>query len=192
MKSWYYLFKNGFTPAECEVIKATCEPLPVEKGKIGHGGTTKEDEMRRSGVSWLDRKEPHTRFAFDRLALFALEANERCFFLSLSDLPQFSCGKAQYTRYGVNDHYDWHEDNSFIVESERSSDRKLSCVVQLTDPSEYEGGRLHLERSSAPTETFRDVGDVIIFPSFQRHRVEDVTRGERRSLVLWFFGPPLA
>ena len=34
-------------------------------------------------------------------------------------------------------------------------------------------------------------GQAIFFASFIRHRVAPVTKGIRRSLVMWFGGPPL-
>ncbi len=33
-------------------------------------------------------------------------------------------------------------------------------------------------------------GQAIFFASFMRHRVEPVKKGIRRSLVMWFGGPP--
>jgi PKHD-type hydroxylase len=34
-------------------------------------------------------------------------------------------------------------------------------------------------------------GQAIFFASFLRHRVAPVKKGVRRSLVMWFGGPPL-
>jgi PKHD-type hydroxylase len=38
-------------------------------------------------------------------------------------------------------------------------------------------------------EPARRQGSVICFPSFLAHRVSPVTRGLRRSLVAWAYGP---
>jgi PKHD-type hydroxylase len=67
--------------------------------------------------------------------------------------------------------------------------RKVSITVQLSDPSEYEGGDLDIwqggkEYITAP----RGKGTVVIFPSYMMHRVSPVTVGTRRSFVLWLGG----
>jgi PKHD-type hydroxylase len=61
-------------------------------------------------------------------------------------------------------------------------------TVQLSDPSEYEGGLFKIENQEIPL-WYREKGTVMVFPSYLRHRVEPVTRGVRRSLVAWFEGP---
>ena len=68
------------------------------------------------------------------------------------------------------------------------STRKLSVVVQLTSPEEYEGGDFETFEGkvlSAP----KGHGTVLIFPSFVYHHVTPVTAGTRHSLVCWVNGP---
>ena len=62
-------------------------------------------------------------------------------------------------------------------------------VLQLSRPDEYEGGRLELDRDQPTKGEFDARGTVIIFPSFLKHRVTQVTRGVRHSLVGWMEGP---
>jgi len=40
-----------------------------------------------------------------------------------------------------------------------------------------------------PIGQIRKQGTVIVFPSFLKHRVTEVTRGKRYSLVQWLNGP---
>lgn len=68
-------------------------------------------------------------------------------------------------------------------------DRKISMVIQLSKPEQYEGGRLELANDPLPADKFVNQGDIIFFPAFNRHRVLPVTRGIRYSLVTWFVGP---
>jgi hypothetical protein len=85
-------------------------------------------------------------------------------------------------------HLDWHLDIG-IGEVNR---RKLSLTVQLSDPSEYEGGEFEIwyGHSGEFVELPRKKGDVIIFPSFLMHRVKPITRGQRKALVFWTGGEP--
>lgn len=69
------------------------------------------------------------------------------------------------------------------------ANRKLSLVCQLSDPSEYEGGEFQINPGGSILVPERTKGTVIIFPSYLVHRVAPVTKGTRRSLVLWVEGP---
>jgi PKHD-type hydroxylase len=89
--------------------------------------------------------------------------------------------QAQYARYEVGGHFGWHMD----LGKEGMSVRKLSAVIMLSDPSEYDGGMLQMfNQIDVPLGK----GDAIFFPSFMLHRVTPVTRGVRRSTVLWAGG----
>ncbi len=69
------------------------------------------------------------------------------------------------------------------------SPRKLSMVLQLSDPSEYEGGDLELFTSANPIITKKQKGIIHAFPSYVMHRVTPVTKGVRKTLVVWIAGP---
>jgi PKHD-type hydroxylase len=68
--------------------------------------------------------------------------------------------------------------------------RKLTAVVQLTDPLTYEGGNLQLFSSFEPDKSdMRAQGTTVFFPSFLDHQAHPVTKGTRYSLACWFDGP---
>ena len=93
----------------------------------------------------------------------------------------------QYSEYYEDGgHYDWHLDS---MGDGIDLQRKLSMTVQLSDPSEYEGGNLELFLGTSPTVVDKEKSLGIIFPSFRLHRVTPVTSGIRKSLVLWASGP---
>jgi PKHD-type hydroxylase len=79
--------------------------------------------------------------------------------------------------------YGWHQDYGAEIS------RKLSIAVQLTDPSEYEGGNLQVKTSSEPQNVRKQRGLITIFPSYVLHQVTPVTQGSRQSLVAWVSGP---
>jgi PKHD-type hydroxylase len=94
----------------------------------------------------------------------------------------------QYTEYdeSYQGYYDWHMD----VGLDQHSNRKLSLSIQLSDSSEYEGGELQINTGGNTSICDKSKGSIIVFPSFLLHRVTPVTKGTRRSLVLWVTGPP--
>tara|TARA_B100001175_G_C19044032_1_gene418788 strand:+ start:22 stop:354 length:333 start_codon:yes stop_codon:yes gene_type:complete len=95
----------------------------------------------------------------------------------------------QYTRYNDDkSFYNWHIDSG-VTKSEHPP-RKLSLTLQLSEPSEYEGGDFQINSSRLSTCP-KEKGLVIAFPSYCLHQVTPVTKGIRRSLVVWLCGPPL-
>jgi PKHD-type hydroxylase len=60
----------------------------------------------------------------------------------------------------------------------------------LSDPSEFEGGELQVKPYSDEVQTLEiKKGRAWFFPSYMLHKVTPVTKGTRRSLVLWVGGP---
>jgi PKHD-type hydroxylase len=61
----------------------------------------------------------------------------------------------------------------------------------LSDPSDFEGGEFQVKTTNDDVQTLDYVkGRAWFFPSYTLHRVAPVTKGVRRSLVLWIGGPP--
>ena len=96
------------------------------------------------------------------------------------------CENLQLTNYNDTEKgmYGWHLDYN-----SKDSSRKLSMVVQLTDPSEYEGGNLQIKVNNDPVNVRKQRGLIAIFPSYVLHQVTPVTQGTRQSLVAWVEGP---
>jgi len=67
--------------------------------------------------------------------------------------------------------------------------RKISLSLQLSEPSDYEGGELVLQAGDSERVAEKARGTLIAFPSFVLHRVRPVTAGVRKSLVIWVAGP---
>ena len=75
--------------------------------------------------------------------------------------------------------------------------RKLSLTINLNTPGDYEGGNLkfdfgpHAERERYyECVEMRPQGSIILFPSWLHHQVTPITKGIRKSLVLWCLGRP--
>jgi PKHD-type hydroxylase len=61
-------------------------------------------------------------------------------------------------------------------------------TLVLSHESEFEGGGLELAK---PGNILRPKqGHAIFFASFVNHRVVPITKGLRKSLVMWFGGEP--
>lgn len=138
-------------------------------------------KVRKSTVSWIS---PEGWLA-DRLEYVANQLNGKYFGLDLWGFGE----EFQYTIYKYNkkekEHYDWHMDQG----QNNNCPRKLSLVLQLSDADEYQNGDLELFLGNTPIKTERKKGIIHAFPSYILHRVNPITSGTRRTLVVWISGP---
>jgi PKHD-type hydroxylase len=101
----------------------------------------------------------------------------------------FDSNQIQYTTYAEGEYYNWHTDST--KPDPNGITRKLSFIMQLSDPSEYEGGDVQI-LSSANNELFvlpKERGVISVFDSSLKHRVLKIKSGHRKSLVGWISGP---
>ena len=82
--------------------------------------------------------------------------------------------------------YKWHLDKG---PGEDRPPRKLSMVLGLLDPDEYEGGDFEIKTGVESQVLPLKKGRVIAFPSWTLHRVTPVTKGIRKTVVIWVGGP---
>jgi PKHD-type hydroxylase len=176
----YYKFIKAVPNPLINYIINTIDDNQLSDAYVGIDRGKVEPKTRRSKVYWL----PKTNEFLQIYRLFfelINRANQDFFHFRLSEIVE----SIQYTVYNSDElgFYDWHIDMG-----PEKADRKLSLVCNLTDPSEYEGGELQLHTGQIIVPE-REKGTVIIFPSYILHRVTPVTKGIRRTLVLWIEGP---
>jgi PKHD-type hydroxylase len=152
-----------------------------EKGREeGRGGGQGQEAYRKSRVAWL-RPSPETSWVFAKAQGFVEQANAHAYRMELAGYTE----PLQVAEYGPGEYYDWHLD----LGPDRLSIRKLSFIVQLTDPAAYEGGGVELMAAREPYALPKGLGTMAVFPTYLLHRVTPVTRGLRKSLVGWIGGP---
>lgn len=173
----FYWWKDAFSIEELNYLQGRARAA-TEKPLVGDG--VQNTKLRRCNISWINKNE-ETNFVFEKLAYVASQINKFYRF----DLIGF--GEAlQLTTYSEDEQgtYGWHQDfgSDFVS-------RKLSIVVQLSDPHEYEGGNLQILNGENPVTIEKQRGLIAVFPSYTLHRVTPVTKGNRQSLVAWVTGP---
>ena len=68
--------------------------------------------------------------------------------------------------------------------------RKLSAIMFLSDPSEYEGGELWMITSTGThMVNKKEKGTIIVFPSYLLYRINEVRKGTLKVLACWAEGP---
>ena len=83
------------------------------------------------------------------------------------------------TRYKPGMKYGAHADAAFIALPGTSLRSDLSATIFLNDPTDYDGGELHVRLGDGDLKFKLKPGDAIIYPSNTLHQVMPVTRGER-------------
>lgn len=114
-------------------------------------------------------------------------------FFKTNILPEMYCIENTLLKYPETGHFEPHMDILWPKQIGEASDRKnyirkLSSIMIMNDPQEYEGGELAFWNDN---ETFRvaiNKGDLFVFPSYVRHVVRPVKKGVRYSLVMWSHG----
>lgn len=154
-----------------------------KRAQVG-GNPQGEDlaKIRRSNVSWINNT-PDTKWVFDKLAHVVSALNSQYYRFDLTGFGE----ALQLTNYDQSEQgmYGWHTDYG----GGRNISRKLSLVLQLADPSQYEGGNLQVITGMEPVNVRKQRGLIVAFPSYVLHQVTPVTQGNRQSLVAWISGP---
>jgi len=185
-KDPYVVWHSAFSPQECEQIIAEGERKQPKGATINVDFDNTAPSIRRSKVSWL--REEDVPWLYPRIEYIAQQLNGHHYDFDLWGLNE----DLQYTVYTEADtgFYKWHQDQYTTIKNniDQRLPRKLSLSIQLTDPTEYDGGDLKIHDGNIITAP-REHGMAIAFPSWQLHCVTPVTRGIRRSLVVWITGP---
>jgi len=176
----YYYFTDVFSAEELVKIIEIGESLnTINATTIGNNDETVVSEYRKSEISWID-ENPETEWVYARIAQYAKLANKEMWNFDIWNFQD----PLQYTKYyGNGGHYDWHVDLGPGI-----SNRKLSCVLQLSTPEEYDGGVLQMNTGGSVIDVPKKLGLLCFFPSFLLHRVTPLNSGVRKSLVTWLCG----
>ena len=154
----------------------------LEQAKILSKGYSPSD--RRSKIMWIEDKQ----IRYD-VCDYIMKQNVMSLAL---DLYPFQC-EIQYAEYSADEegHFDWHTDQDpfLTLDQQTKPCRKYSATMHLNDyGKDYEGGKFEVFDKKIPDEYYKR-GSLILFPSPLLHRVPPVTKGVRRSLVFFLFGP---
>jgi PKHD-type hydroxylase len=176
----YYYYSEGFSKSELKKIDKGIKKLSLNKASTA--GINNKDDIRSSKVRWIPQ-DTEWLWLYKKLSEYISAANETLWDFDLHHIPE----QIQFTEYYAteNGHYTWHQD----IGPGTLSKRKISITVQLSEPDEYEGGDLEMwGGGNNVTTAYRGAGSVFIFPSYMMHRVTPVTKGVRKSFVLWVGG----
>jgi PKHD-type hydroxylase len=175
-------WENGFTNQELDWLQEQAQKAD-QRGQLGNANNQENlKQIRRSQISWMHKNQDNS-WVFERLAHITSSLNAENFRFDLTGFGE----PLQLTNYDQSEHgmYGWHVDYG----GKLTPSRKLSLVLQLADPSQYEGGNLQITIGPQAQTVPKKRGLVVAFPSYVLHQVTPVTSGSRQSLVAWVTGP---
>jgi len=186
---------DAFTDDElnqiCELSSKNLEEAKVfmpNKEKPGAPDIPKALPDKRTSEISFNYVDDDNRWIFERINSIINHVNFSEFHFDLNGYEMY-----QYAEYKAENsgHYVWHSDlhmNDHLTPTMR----KLSISLVLNEPGvDFEGGDFQFMRSTPEnleTVEFKK-GRIILFPSWLTHRVTPVTKGVRKSVVIWVLGP---
>jgi PKHD-type hydroxylase len=128
----------------------------------------------------LDEASPMAR-ELGNFVLMQLERNA----LFISAVLPNKVYPPMFNRYGEGMHFGSHVDGSvrMIPASPQKMRTDLSATLFLAEPQNYDGGELVVESDFGSQSAKCAAGDLIVYSSCLRHRVNVITRGERLASV---------
>ena len=174
-----------FTPQQCQMIVDAGHQQKPEKALVGGGAKGAHDTKKRvTTISWIP---------FAKMPEMYKQIENQ---LSIVNLNHFGFDgvtltePAQFTEYPKGGFYDWHMDLNAFGQEGQNPIRKISMTLLLSDPKDFTGGDLMFSEMGDNKPLPLKQGQAIFFASFLRHKVAPVKKGIRRSMVMWFGGPP--
>ena len=179
----FVITKNFLTPKECKKLVKDCKKYGLVDAEVQiNKDSTLKKEIRDSKIFFVEYDSDKFDWFFEKMLQTLVNVNQESFNF---DIVGFSEGM-QFAEYNApSGHYADHTDKLL-----QGKVRKLTMVIQLTDPSDYEGGELELCLGGDPFVVPREQGTLVTFPSYLLHRVRPTIKGTRHSMVAWATGRP--
>ena len=176
----WWRFDNAVDSKTCNKI------IKLADKKWITAATRKEEgqKNRKTNISWTKEQ-----WLFDLVFEYMTSANTQAGWNFEVDAAE----TMQIGKYSKGCFYDYHQDGDGVTtyddpENEwlHNKTRKLSMSILLNE--DYEGGDFKFYGAKETVLKEKAKGTVLVFPSYMQHCVEEVTKGNRYSLVAWFLG----
>ena len=158
-----------FSKEQCaEILKNCIEELWLPSKVVGtvdlHRSTRQKLRGNVEGFPFVDVRDV-TKNANDSIYDFNLLG------IIDQDYPQVF-------KYTEKDYYNWHIELTPVAPS-----RKISFIINLTDPSEYEGGAIEFLNIDTSTANVNEQGACLIFPSFIPYKINTIKKGTAHFII---------
>ena len=178
----YWHWNNVLNKQECENIINNLNDKRFKPAGLDNDNHV-DTSVRETEVVWQDVMSPIGCIlqAYVNAANHYANWNYNLRYMERVQIGKYSEEKESF--------YDWHIDSAPPDNNEEQ--RKLSISVLLSDPKDFEGGKLKFKNldEEENNKILATQGSIVVFPSYISHKVTPVTKGERYSAVSWMVGP---
>jgi PKHD-type hydroxylase len=175
---------NFFTNYELDKLTKLCSEESISDGTIGEKNEL--NEYRKSKVSFIGSdKFDKYGFFIQKMNQIITETNDMFFDYDLRLWDHF-----QYTEYHDYESGEYKEHIDMFLGFDAPTSiltRKMSISIMLND--DYEGGDFFMKTGMEKQLIPKQKGRILFFPSFVPHGVSPVTKGIKKSIVIWVNGP---
>jgi SM-20-related protein len=190
------LGKQGFlTPEDCRALRDEIAQASASAATVREEGREYGVDEGKRKTRWAEVSQEASGLVVDRLTQLLPEVSERL------GVQVSGVQNPQFLRYREGDFFRRHRDRNPDAEAAKfARERQVSAVLFLNGesnepaPDTYEGGALTLyglmedrEGGSIGLPVTGEAGSLIAFPSDMVHEVTPVSRGERYTVVSWFY-----
>ncbi len=170
-------FTSLLNPEECQ--KVIDLKQHGEKAKVNRVSDGTEDTELRDTMIYPIPHDENSQWIYELLVDRVSRANYTEYEFNVAGI--FT--DLQLLEYKEGGHYGWHMD----MGPGEAAYRKLTALVQLSDPEDFEGGELWVN-AGTEREIPKEQGMIAVFPTWILHKVTPVTKGTRYTLAAWFQG----
>jgi PKHD-type hydroxylase len=165
------------SPADCNAILVNLPSLSRSE-VVDEDGKIHTSHSRTCWDGWI-YPTAEWKWLTDKMLAAIHTANDAHYGFDITSIEAL-----QVLRYRPLQMFAPHFDNN----APTVASRKLTLVTQLSPPSAYVGGRLHVFGSASGYYS-KGQGDGIVFPPYLLHAALPVLLGTRYALVVWARGP---
>ena len=159
---------------ELAVVAGLIESLPFSDGRSSAGMAAARVKRNQEAAEHPNRR------AISNLVMGKLLRHPDC---RLAALPR-QVAQPLLARYTTGMEYGDHIDDP-IMGGDHPFRTDVAVTVFLNPPQDYEGGALVIQTDFGEQTVKLAAGSAVLYPASSRHRVEMVSRGERRVMVSW-------
>ena len=183
----YVYWDDVFTDDELDKICEVSKNNPLDSGRTMNADLM---EYRISKINFSTKDETNG-WIFNKLNNLIEYINDAYFNYDLNGYEVYQYAEYDSTKLGKYDyHMDLSNNGSNLQEGETIETRKLSFSLLLNAPDvDFEGGDFVIKLGEEDTKVEFKKGRIVFFPSYLLHKVTPVTKGIRKSLVVWVTGP---
>jgi len=168
------------TKTQCEMLRQDAEVIGMKRATVmKKDGTTRRSFARSCSSCWVPMAT-HYKWLYSIVNELTMAVNAEHYRFDITGVQQL-----QILKYNPLQQFWWHYDTY----TSEAPVRKMTMVVNLSDPSEYLGGGLQVKADLENARFIRDQGAGCWFPSYIEHRARAPIWGTRWVLVAWLTGP---